>query len=145
MDQAQLDDPFTSTLRSLNVPHGPFAQFDSALESIASKLAPVQKWNKFGKALRWQFEKEEILTILNTIERQKVLFKLARQNDHIALFRAIRGDVKNMHGEVRMIGEKLVGLQISEKHTKVHWWLAAPDPLSNYSAAMGYRCASTGD
>ena len=145
LDQAQPDDPFTSTLRSFNVPHGPFAQFYSALGSIASKLAPVQKWNKLGKALRWPFEKEEIRTISNMIERQKVLFTLARQNDHIALSRAIRGDVKNIHGEIRMASERLVDLQMSEKHKEVHRWLAAPDPSSNYSAAVERRCGSTGD
>ncbi|KAL9628246.1 MAG: hypothetical protein Q9164_007348, partial [Protoblastenia rupestris] len=144
LDQAQPDDPFTSTLRSLNVPHGPFAQFYSALESIASKLAPAQKWNKLGKALRWPFGKEEIRTIFNMIGRQKVLFTLAQQNDHIALSRAIRGDVKNIYGEIRITSERLMDLQMTENHKKVHRWLAAPDPSSNYSAAVERRCRNTG-
>lgn len=88
-NQAKQDDSFSSSLKSLNVPNGPFEEFRAALERLASRLAPVEGWRKLGKAFKWPFEKEEIYGILNIIERQKTVFSLARQNDHIALSKAI--------------------------------------------------------
>lgn len=144
-DQAKQGDSSASTLQSLNVPNGPFEQFRTALECIASKLAPAKSWKKLGKALKWPFEKEEIQITLNTIERQKALFSLARQNDHIALSRAIQGDIENIRGGVNKISEGFTNLQISERHEKVHRWLSAPDPSSNYNKALKHRYANTGD
>ena len=70
-------------MKSLNVPTGPLEQFKIALEHLASKLAPVDGLRKVGKALAWPFQKTEIQDILNMIERQKSLFNLALQNDHM--------------------------------------------------------------
>ena len=83
-DQAKQGDQWSSTLRSLNVPDGPLEQFRKALERLASKLAsPATGLKKLGKAITWPFQKEEIKEILGSIERQKSLLNLARQNDHV--------------------------------------------------------------
>ena len=83
-EQAKQGDQWSSTLHSLNVPHGPLDQFRSALERLASKLAsPATGLKKMGKAIIWPFQKEEIKEILASIERQKGLLNLARQNDHV--------------------------------------------------------------
>lgn len=71
------------TVRSLCVPEGPLEQFKASLETLVSKLKPVAGWRKAGKALTWPFRSEEINNILGTIERQKALFGLALENDHM--------------------------------------------------------------
>lgn len=83
-EQAKKDDQWSSTFRSINVPEGPLAQFRSALERLSSKLAlPKKAIKKLGKVIVWPFQKEEVKEILSSIERQKWLLNLARQNDHM--------------------------------------------------------------
>ena len=76
-------DAWSSTLLSLSAPNGPIEQFKTALKRLEDKLAPVEGWRKFGKTMAWPFQREEIEEILNVIERQKTLFNLAQQNDHM--------------------------------------------------------------
>lgn len=136
-EQAKHDDQFPSTLNSLNVRNGPFEQFRAALERLASKLAPVKGWRQIGMTFKWPFEKEEIREILNTIERQKGLFSLALQNDHIALSKAINKEVKEI-----TVG--ITNIQRTEKHKRICQWLTAPDPSFNYNRALKYRHVNTG-
>ena len=83
-DQAKQGDQWSSTLQSLNVPEGPLEQFRRALEHLSSKLAPpATGLKKLGNSITWPFQKEEIKEVLGSIERQKALFNLARQNDHM--------------------------------------------------------------
>ena len=83
-DQAKKGDLWSSTLQSLSVPEGPLDQFRRALERLSSKLAfPATGLRKLGRAIVWPFQKEEIKEILGSIERQKALLNLARQNDHM--------------------------------------------------------------
>lgn len=82
-DEAGNDDSWNATLRSLGTPDGPLEQFKTALETLATKLAPVGGLRKLGKPLMWPFQEKEIKDILNTIERLKGLINLARQNDHM--------------------------------------------------------------
>ena len=83
-EQAKAGDEWSSTLQSLNVADGPLDQFRTALERLSSKLAsPATGLKKLGKAFVWPFQKEEIKEILGSIERQKALLTLARQNDHM--------------------------------------------------------------
>ena len=143
LNQAKHDDSFSSMLMSLSVPSGPFEQLRTALELLSSKLTPMQGWRKLGKAFIWPFEREEIDDILRTIERQKTIFSLARQNDHIALSRAIQIDVKNVHKTNDKISEVVTNLQVDEQQKKIHQWLSAPDPSSNYNEALRSRYANT--
>ena len=82
-NQAQQGDVWSSTLLSLNGPNGPINQFKTALERLEKKLRPVEGLRKIVKVIAWPFQKEEIAEIINAIERQKTLFNLARQNDHM--------------------------------------------------------------
>ncbi|KAF7502216.1 hypothetical protein GJ744_006438 [Endocarpon pusillum] len=82
-------DTSLATIKSLNVPDGPLDQFKAALERLLSKLKPAHGVKKVARALTWSLEKGEVITILSQIERQKALFLLARQNDHLGLSRAM--------------------------------------------------------
>lgn len=70
-------------IASLGAPGGPVEQFRQALEDLVAKLLPAKGLKKLEKALTWPFKKEEIRAILQRIERQKSLFILALQNDHM--------------------------------------------------------------
>jgi hypothetical protein len=84
IQQAHLGELWLSTVQSLDVPKGPLEQFKRALEQLASRLAPPSKGLKrIRNALMWPFQREEIKEILSTIERQKSLFDLTLQNDHM--------------------------------------------------------------
>lgn len=143
-NQANLHDSFSATLRSLNVPDGPFSQFFSAMELLASRLAPAEGWKKVRKALKWHFEKDEIQKTLDTIERHKSLFSLARQNDHIALSKAIKDDIETARREISEIKIGIHNSQIDELRQKIREWLSAPDPSSNYIKALRDRYEATG-
>ena len=86
-EHAQEGDDSSSTVRSLNVPNGPLDQFKNALERLAARLAarlaPAHGLKGIGKAVSWPLKKTEVKDILGKIERQKVLFSLALQNDHV--------------------------------------------------------------
>ena len=82
-ERAEWGDTWLATMKSLMVPNGPLEQFKVALEDLASILMPVNKLMKIGNAMTWPFQKKEIRNILNAIERQKTLFALALQNDHL--------------------------------------------------------------
>ena len=122
--ETQPGNPWSSTLGSLSMPNGPIEQFKTALERLAKKLAPVKGWKEVGKAVIWPFQKEEVKEILSTIERQKSLFNMARQNHHMYghlrfLHQVISIDMfsdlsKAIKGEIGEIGEKLSHLQIRQ-------------------------------
>ena len=145
IDQIRPADPFSSALRSLNVPGGPFEQVHTALQRLDLKLAPTKGWVKLGKVLKWPLQKEEIHEILNTIERQKALFSLAQQNDHIALSRAVAASIGTVHQRVDKFSVGVTDLQIGEKQKKIRRWLSAPDPSSNYNKALRSRQGGTGE
>ena len=143
-EQAKSGGSWSSTLLSLDVPNGPIQQFRVALERLETKLAPVKGWKKVGKAFNWPFEKEEILGILSSIERQKLLFTLARQNDHIALTKAIKSETGTLHKKTAEIGEGVARLELSDKQHKIRLWLSGVDPSLNYNRALRKRHEGTG-
>jgi hypothetical protein len=71
------------TFVSLIAPKGPLQQFKLALDRLALKLEPAEGLKRFRKEMVWPFQKQEIRDILAIIERQKALFILALQNDHL--------------------------------------------------------------
>ena len=143
-EQAKSGGRWSDTLLSLDVPNGPIQQFRAALEQLEIKLAPVKVWQKVGKAFAWPFEREETLGILGTIERQKLLFTLARQNDHIALTKAIKSETGTLHKRTDEIGEGVARLELSDKQHKIRFWLSGADPSLNYNRALRKRHEGTG-
>lgn len=82
-ERAQWGDTWLTTMKSLMAPKGPMEQFKAALENIASRLMPIGGLKRVGNAITWPLQKNEIKDILCVIERQKTLFALALQNDHL--------------------------------------------------------------
>jgi hypothetical protein len=68
---------------SLGAEAGPLDQFKEAMEELARKLKPEAGIKKFGKALIWTLDKNEISNILSKIERLMILVSIALQMDHL--------------------------------------------------------------
>lgn len=81
--RAESDGTWPSALTSLSVPNGPLQQFKLALEELAVKLAPADSQKDSRVILSWPFKKGEVNALLCRIERQKSMFILALQNDHM--------------------------------------------------------------
>ena len=71
------------SIRSLKTSNGPLEQFKGALELLVAKLAPTNRLKQLAQSLKWPFDRAEVADILKTLERQKLLFSLAMQNDHL--------------------------------------------------------------
>lgn len=82
-ESMQTNDLQASALRSLNVPDGPLEQIKSALERLLSTIKPARGLQRVSTSLTWTLKKTDVNNILASIERQKVLFLLAMQNDHM--------------------------------------------------------------
>ena len=80
---AQVGDSWSQTLQSLCVPDGPLRQYEMTLQRIEQKLKPAQGRKMVIKAVTWPFQKKEVNELLDHLERQKALFLLAQQNDHL--------------------------------------------------------------
>ena len=143
-NQAEQDDSFLPNLGLLNGTDGPFEQLRTVLEKLAAKVAPTEGLGKLRKTLKWPFDKKEIHEILNTIERQKTLFNLALQNDHVTLSKAIRDDVRTIDKRIIVITEGISDLQTGTMSNDIRKWLSAPDPSSNYNKALGDHHEHTG-
>ena len=83
LERANEDSKWRSTIEILAVPNGPLAHFEAILEHLSSKLEPVTGFRKAGRALQWPFKKQQITDMLQVIERQKILFILALENDSL--------------------------------------------------------------
>jgi hypothetical protein len=83
VEEATPSEPWFNSIRALGIDGGPLSQFREAMEALAKKLKPESGLKKFGKALLWTVEKDDILEILSRIERLKTLVSCALQNDHL--------------------------------------------------------------
>ncbi|KAH0534081.1 hypothetical protein FGG08_007315 [Glutinoglossum americanum] len=116
VEEAESTDPWFAGVCSLGVEGGPLEQFKKAIEELAEKLKPEGGMRKFGKALLWTLDKNEIGNTLSRIERLKTLVGFALQKDHLA----------------------------DDHLEKIHRWLSAPDPSLNYNEARKKRQAISG-
>ncbi len=83
VEEANPVDPWFCSLRKLGAQNGALDQFKSALEDLASKVAPGHGIRKIGRALVWKFSQEEISSIISRIERVKTLVQIALQKDQL--------------------------------------------------------------
>jgi hypothetical protein len=76
-------DAWRTSVQQLAISDGPLDQFKRSLERLIKKLVPGGKLEQFKKGLTWPFDKNDVEEILRGIERQKSLFSLALENDHL--------------------------------------------------------------
>ncbi|KAL8719944.1 MAG: hypothetical protein Q9225_003121 [Loekoesia sp. 1 TL-2023] len=96
------------TIRSLAVNGGPLDQLRSALELLATKLAPHGRLKQISRPMLWPLSRKDVHDILNTLERQKSLLSLAIENDNVNLSLAIKCQVQEAN-------EKLANVEIRQQ------------------------------
>jgi len=143
---------WAGSIRALALPHGPLDQFREVLERLVKKLVTPGGSGMRGakgvvQVLKWPFDKAEVLEALGAIERQKSLFGLALQNDHVRLSQSIRE-------EVREVGEKVDELRIGqveqqkrlrrENDEEVLDWISTLDFRAKQNDTIGRRQEGTG-
>jgi phosphohistidine phosphatase SixA len=85
-DQVEQGDPMQpwyTEAHALAVKNGPLDQVKQALETLQTKMTDGGRLRKVREALKWKFEKEEIASILNQIERLKSLVEIVLQMGHL--------------------------------------------------------------
>jgi hypothetical protein len=83
LEKGVLDQSWYTAVRALAVENGPLDQFKDALEMLQAKITDRGRLGKVGKALTWNFKKEEMAYIFTRIERLKSLVDLALNTDHL--------------------------------------------------------------
>ena len=138
------EDGWFGQIKALGAPTGPLNQLKESLEKLVIQpdiLRPEKKRDRIVSALQWHWNKGDADEILQRIERLKSLIALALTNDLFALTEAV-------HDEVKGISMGISALEISTKadslRSKILQWLKAPDPSSNYNAALKRRHPGTG-
>lgn len=93
-----------ATLNLLHGPDRPLEQLQICFADLKTKLAPSSSASKtVVRALKWPFDKGEILDIYATIERQKALLNLALTNNNLKLSCEIRQELQGVARDVGSI------------------------------------------
>jgi Cdc6-like AAA superfamily ATPase len=141
---AETEEIWLDTVQSLCVPKGPLKQFQSALERLAKKIPPVVD---LKSKLAWSFQKSEVTEILFAIERQKALFSLALQNDHLQLSKAINANLAELENEVRKMAGAVSALQVGQRDQEYRdtlTWLSALNVATRQNDIFRKRQEGTG-
>ncbi|KAK4986180.1 hypothetical protein LTR50_005472 [Elasticomyces elasticus] len=113
IEDAEAGETRFTAIESLNTPCGPLDQFKQTLDTLVSKLAPASRIKQKTQMLQWPFDKKDISSLMATIERQKSLFNLALQNDHIKLSQSIKSDIEGLTKSVaRLKNEREDGTSV---------------------------------
>ena len=83
LEEAESTEPWFTGIRLLGLEGGPLDQFKEAMEELTRKLKPDAGIKKFGKALIWTLDKNEINGTLSKLERLKTRVGLALQGDDL--------------------------------------------------------------
>jgi hypothetical protein len=83
LEEGVLGQSWYTAVRALAIENGPLDQFKGALEMLQAKMTDKGRLGKVGKALAWNFKKEEITDILDRMERLKSLVEIALHTDHL--------------------------------------------------------------
>jgi hypothetical protein len=83
LEGQNVDPPWFKAVRDLASKDGPLDQFKKELEMLLAKLDVASQSRKVVQALKWKFDKEEIKSILDRMERLKVLVMIALEMDHL--------------------------------------------------------------
>ncbi|KAF8242307.1 ankyrin [Wilcoxina mikolae CBS 423.85] len=156
------------TIELLGLPNGPLERCQNTLRELENILeAP-----KLGRHIVWPFKEKSVLKLIGMLERDKTLFMLALQGDHINVSEEIERYCRQVHDDIDEVksGQKRIASDISDtrrnveelsreskkqkmesdaKRDKVRRenileWLLEFNPISNHRAAQEHRHRGTG-
>jgi hypothetical protein len=82
-EETDLKESWAKSLKPIRSPNGPLAQFSKTLELLIIKLAPKSRLKQISQTVKWPLDKGEVVSLLHSLERQKAMFNLALQSDHM--------------------------------------------------------------
>jgi hypothetical protein len=83
LEEGTSGESWFTAVRSLAIKGGPLDQFKEALETLQDKLADKGPLKRIGDALSWRLVKEDVMSILNRIERIKSGVLIALEHDNL--------------------------------------------------------------
>jgi hypothetical protein len=83
LEEGQDAAPWFTAIRALSVVNGPLDQYKLALEQLLSMVETQHGVQKVKRRLLWNFKKEEVASIMASMERVKSLVSIALENDHL--------------------------------------------------------------
>lgn len=148
-----------ATIQVLAGTDRPLQLLQKLLEHLVKKLQPKDKAHKkIGSALKWHFSKESVQNMMQQMDRLKSMFIAALANDQLSLSQFMQQDLKDLQQSLARVEnnqiihyQQLTSFASSFDSWKndqtaqaVRKWLEAPDPNSNYDAALKKREPNTG-
>lgn len=85
-DDSEEGKAWSDTIKILEAPDAPLSRLRAALDVVKFKL---QSKDGFKKALKWPFQEKEVQKVIESIEREKNLLKLALANNSRRLLQEI--------------------------------------------------------
>lgn len=83
LNQSKTDDTWCTTVRALTVKNGPLDQYKQALVLLRARVEIPDGIQKVKRRLLWKFDKKEVASILERMERLKSLVSIALEMDHV--------------------------------------------------------------
>ncbi|KAF2010542.1 hypothetical protein BU24DRAFT_414117 [Aaosphaeria arxii CBS 175.79] len=152
-----------TAVQALTVKDGPLDQFKQALEMMQG-----DRQGREGDTLVWKFEKEDIASIFNRMERLKSLLQLALPEANFKLLKSITSDIESVRDNMRDIRdnmrdirdnmrdirdnmrdiranlEKVLQYQEDYKHRRLVEWISPSKYPSQHWDIMKRRVEGTG-
>ncbi|KAH7381631.1 ankyrin repeat-containing domain protein [Pyrenochaeta sp. MPI-SDFR-AT-0127] len=160
LEEGNSHTPWYTAVRALATENGPFDQYKQSLELLQSRMTDKGRLARPGNALVWKFKKEEIASILSSMERLKTLVQVALEMDHFKLSlaikqvtnmahsntEAIKDDTGFLRSSLPILESKVDSLQDEgelAKHRKLVAWLSPMDFPAQQSDIIGRKQEGT--
>ncbi|KAK5056660.1 hypothetical protein LTR84_012192 [Exophiala bonariae] len=106
------------TTKTLAAPGGPLEQYKSDLQTVASKIVPSVGTGRLKVTvdkLAWPFKTTEIKALIASLNRQKTLFNLALQDDHLSISLALQGSTDALGAKIDNVTNDLDNVKQGQK------------------------------
>ncbi|CAO2648680.1 Nn.00g079470.m01.CDS01 [Neocucurbitaria sp. VM-36] len=125
MFKARLSDasphaPSLQTTRALAGPGGPLMRFKTDLETVAGIVIPEAGSGRLKSTvdkLTWPVKKTKVNELMASLNRQKSLFKLALEDDHMSISLTLQGSVEDLGAKVDNVANVLDDVSLEQKDT----------------------------
>ncbi|KAL9584822.1 MAG: hypothetical protein Q9212_001889 [Teloschistes hypoglaucus] len=144
VEDAESDGKDLMSINLLSDSGGPLDQLRYALEQLFMKLTPQKRLHQISRAMLWPLNKQDVLDLVNVIERQKTALGLAIQNDNIALSLAIKAQMSDMSTKFAALdhlSSQSHKHALDQEHQAILAWLS---PLSFWPRHQDIASTRTG-
>lgn len=86
INDCEPSEPWFQAVRDLATHHGPLDQLSTTLQQLKSRTGPETGLRKVGTLLRWKVVKEDIVGLLEQVERLEMLVEIALDLDHLFVY-----------------------------------------------------------